>query len=153
MKCLQCMVTDCLLSRTKATKAWCNKLLYKSYWNMFILPYSRKVWWIYCFDCFLSNGFRSDEFVYQVGQDLQQIYHIRSNFWGMQISRKAGIKDFCGLFFTDHQVEYICFLKALLFFEDEYFMVNQHTAKSAKFMSLKNYCVYTAAWLVKWWYT
>ena len=36
---------------------------------------------------------------------MYRIYCIRSNFRGSYILWKAGLKDFCGLFFTDHQVE------------------------------------------------
>ena len=36
-------------------------------------------------------------------------YHIHSNFQGSYILRKASLKDFCGLIFAGHQVEYIVY--------------------------------------------
>ena len=43
------------------------------------------------------------------------VYRIHSNIQGSYISRKASLKDFHGLFFADHQVEYIVSLSHCFF--------------------------------------
>ena len=51
------------------------------------------------------------------------------------------MKDFAVYFSLTMKVHTL-FLKALVLFEDKYFALGKHTAKSAKFTSLENYRVY-----------